>query len=145
VTFPTEELHRFYDLVLRSTIAPRGQVGKFNLGFFAVLHQLCRVICSKQNHRLLLYHLMAKLGQADEIQLPTGRIGIEDLRRDMRHQVLNCVFWLMEDLEVRLKAAWLAKAVRYNLMLKDFDHPPRWYAKVCMSMNQGAARPVINH
>ena len=26
-----------------------------------------------------------------------------------------------------LQAAWLAKAVRYNLMLRDFDDPPGWY------------------
>jgi len=127
VTFPTKELHRFSDAVLRSVMNPRDQAGKFDLGFFAVLHQLCRVICSKQNHRLLLHHLMAKLDQADEPLLPTGRVGIEDLRRDIRHQMLTCALWLMEDLEVRLKDAWLVKAVRYNHLLKDFDKAPKWY------------------
>jgi hypothetical protein len=130
VTFPTKELHQFSGLVLRSILAPRDQAGKFNLGFFAVLHQLCRVICSKPNHRLLLHHLIEKLGQADEIQLPTGRAGIEDLRRDTRHQVLNCALWLMDDLGARLKDGWLVKAVRYNLMLKDFDQAPKWYHEV---------------
>jgi hypothetical protein len=130
VTFPTEGLQQFSSQILRSVMLPRGAVGKFDLGFFAVLHQLCRVICSKPNRRLLLRHLTAKLGQADEPLLPTGRIGVEDLRRDVRHQVLACALWLMEDLEARLKEAWLAKAVRYNLMLKDFYQAPKWYRTV---------------
>jgi len=135
VTFPAEGLRQFSDQILQSIMRPRESLGKFDLGFFAVLHQLCRIICSKQNHRLLLHHLMGKLGQVDELLLPTGRIGVEDLRRDARHQVLTCALWLMEDLEVRLKEAWLAKAVRYNLMLKDFAHAPKWYRTVTDSFS----------
>ena len=33
----------------------------------------------------------------------------------------------MADIQPRLEAAWLAKAVRYNLMLRDFEEPPGWY------------------
>ena len=130
VAFPTEELRLFFDQILQSVMCSRESIGRFNLGFFVVLHQLCRVICSKPNHRLLLRHLMEKLGQADEPLLPTKRVGIEDLRRDVRHQVLTCVLWLLEDLEARMKEAWLAKAVRYNLMMKDFDYAPKWYKAV---------------
>jgi hypothetical protein len=83
------------------------------------------MICSKPNRRLLLHHLMGKFGQVDEPLLPVGRIGIEDLWRDTRHQVLTCALWVMEDLETRLKEAWLAKAVRYSLMLKDFEQAPQ--------------------
>lgn len=130
VTFPTEELQLFSDQMLQSVLTSGDQVGKFDLGFFAVLHQLCKVICSRSNHRLLLHHLMARLGQADEPLLPAGRIGIEDLRSDARRQVLTCALWLMEDLDARLKDAWRAKIIRYNLMLKDFDRMPRWYLTI---------------
>jgi hypothetical protein len=130
VTFPTEGLRQFSGKILLSLMHPHESGGRFNQGFFAVLHQLCRVICSKQNHRLLLHNLMQNLGQVDEFLLPSGRIGIEDLRRDARHQVLTCGLWLMEDLKTRMRNAWRAKAVRYNLMLKDFNQAPKWYREV---------------
>jgi hypothetical protein len=44
-----------------------------------------------------------------------------------RHHLLQLVGWLNADLEPRLKAAWCAKAVRYNVLLKDFDAPPVHY------------------
>jgi len=135
VTFPVEGLRQFSDRILQSIISPRVSVGKFDLGFFAVLHQLCHVICLKPNRRLLLHHLMGKLDQVDEPLLSTGRIGIEDLRRNARHQVLTCALWLMEDLEVRMREAWRTKAVHYNLMLKDFGQAPKWYRAVADSFS----------
>lgn len=36
----------------------------------------------------------------------------------------------MINLEPRLRAAWRAKTVRYNLMLKDFPDAPAWYLNI---------------
>ena len=93
------------------------------------------MICSKSNNGLLLQHLATTLGHTEVPLLPVGRIGIEDLRRDTRHLVLMCGLWLVEDLEQRLTEAWQTKAIRYNLMLKGFRTPPRWYGDVVSSLS----------
>jgi hypothetical protein len=36
----------------------------------------------------------------------------------------------MGDLETRLGDAWRHKAIRYNLMLRDFEGAPKWYRKL---------------
>jgi len=41
----------------------------------------------------------------------------------------------MSNLAQRLRDAWLAKAVRYNLMLKDFEGAPEWYRLLVMAFS----------
>ena len=69
---------------------------------------------------------------AERLHIPAvpvglGRATIEQRRSDVRHHLLLCALWLMADIQPRLEAAWLAKAIRYNLMLRDFEEPPGWY------------------
>jgi len=135
VAFPSESLRVFCEAMLRSVMATTNTADRFDLGFFRVLHHLCGMICSRSNHRLLLEHLTTSLGYADVPLLPDGRIGIEDIRGDVRHRVLLCGLWLVEDLEQRLREAWQTKAIRYNLMLKGFRTPPRWYGDVVSSLS----------
>lgn len=124
--FPSEELHRIFDKMLRSLGKPATEPGQFDLGFFAVLHQFCRVMGTGQNQGKLQRYLLDRIGMPS-MPRPTGRISIEERRRNERHLWLLCALWLMIDLEDRLRDAWLAKAVRYNLMVKDFDKQPQGY------------------
>lgn len=127
--FPTDELREIFEDMLRSLGAPATEAGRFDLGFFAVLHQFCRIMGMRQNRGKLLRYVAEQLEMP--VALPTlGRISIEQRRRDVRHQWLLCALWLMIDPERRLKAAWLDKAVRYNLMVKDFDGAPGWYREL---------------
>lgn len=126
VFFPNEELHALFDGMLLSLNAPDNQAGQFDLGYYAVMHQFCRAMGMRQNGGRL-QRFIEELLDLPYLSLQQGRISVEQRSHDERHQLLLCALWLMADLQPRLQAAWLAKAVRYNLMLRDFDDPPRWY------------------
>ena len=99
---------------------------EWDLGRFAVMHQLCRIMTARNKHVHLREYVLDQLGVRD-IELKAGRIAFEMRAIQDRHHLLQSVGWLMADLEPRLTAAWRAKAVRYNLLLKDFDDPPVHY------------------
>lgn len=125
-SFPNEELHQLFDGMLLSLNAPDNQTGQFDLGYYAVMHQFCRVMGMRQNRGRLQRFVEAQF-HLPHLSLQQGRISIEQRSHGERHQLMLCALWLMADLQPRLQAAWLAKAVRYNLMLRDFDDPPGWY------------------
>lgn len=135
-TFPTEEVRKIFDSVLRSLTAPAPEAGPFDLGFFAVLHQFCRIMGARQNRGKLLRYVAERL-RMPPLPIALGRTSIEERRREERHQLLLCALWLMVDLEERLRAAWMAKAVRYNLMVKDFHDPPAWYPSIVQEFLRG--------
>jgi len=126
--FPSDELHQMFDAMLESLCGPVAEAGKFNLGFFAVVHQFCRIMGMGQNQGKLLRYVLEQIGDPVSVMQPAGRVTIEERRRDERHWWLLCSLWLMIDLETRLRDAWGAKAVRYNLMVKDFRFRPAWYS-----------------
>lgn len=126
VFFPSEELSGLFGSILHSLSKPFGEADRFDLGFYSVVHQLCRVMTMRQNEGKL-QDFVAQHIDFPMARLPLGRISIEQRRWGERHQLMVCALWLMFDLESRLEAAWLEKAVRYNLMLRDFSEPPRWY------------------
>ena len=130
VLFPGEELRTLFESMLLSLSKSGNDVGRFDLGFFAVMHQFCRVMATRQNRGRLQGYLAEQLGLQNNMPHQPGRIGIEQRRIEERHQLLLCALWLMADLRPRLRAAWLAKAIRYNLMLKDFGEPPGWYRQL---------------
>lgn len=123
---PNRESQAYYDRVLLSLNKPVDEVDPFDFGFYAVMHQFGRILGMRQNKGRLEGHITEQLGIAT-MPIPLGRISIEQLRLAERHHRLLCVLWLMTDLPPRLQAAWQAKAVRYNLMLRDFDDPPGWF------------------
>jgi hypothetical protein len=47
-----------------------------------------------------------------------------------RHHILQLSWWLIADLEHRLTEAWKTKAVRYNLLYRDFEERPEWYDRI---------------
>lgn len=123
---PDGEIQQIFDEMLLSLAEPQEGSGQFDLGFYAVVHQLCRVMISAQN----LGKLQAFI--ADQLELShllpqLRRISFEHLRQDDRHQLLLCACWLIANHETRLELAWRAKTVRYNLMLKDMEEAPKWY------------------
>jgi hypothetical protein len=135
--FPTDDLRNFVESMLRSVEFPEPSGSQFDQGFFAVLHQLCRIVGTHQNAGKLLQYAASELGMpATPIAL--GRTSIEQRRRDERHQSLLCGAWLVADPEKRLRAAWEAKAVRYNLLIKDFDDPPPTYLSLVKTFLRGA-------
>lgn len=124
--FPNEELPQLFDGMLLSLNAPDNQAGQFDLGYYAVMHQFCRVMGIRQNGGRLQRFIEARIDLSN-LHLHLGRISIEQRNHDERHQLLLCALWLMADLVSRLESAWLSKALRYNLMVKDFDDSPGWY------------------
>lgn len=98
----------------------------WDLGRFAVMHQLCRIMTARYKHSHLREFVLDQIG-VPEIALTGGHISFEMRAIRERHHLLQLTGWLMVDLETRLTVAWRAKAVRYNLLLKDFDDPPVYY------------------
>lgn len=105
------------------------QESEWDLGHFAVMHQLCRIMTTRYKHAHLREFVLDQIGVPD-IELIGGHIPFEMRTIQERHHLLQLVGWLMVDLEPRLTAAWRAKAVRYNLLLKDFGSSPNWYAAI---------------
>lgn len=109
---------------------------KFNLSYFEVLHQLCKIIVSTSNKNQLHEYLCTKVGIAPkEFPLSKGE-SIEEARIDLRYYIISLGLWLLVCPEKRLKSAWKAKAVRYNMFLKDFRHPPQWFADLVWEFNR---------
>lgn len=129
VAFPTEEAREIFRSMLCSLKLPTAETGNFDIGFFAVLHQLCRIMVTRQNQGRLRAYVLEQLRMPVPL-ISLGRTSIEERRQPERHQLLLCALWLMTDLERRLQMAWLNKAVRYNLMVKDLYEPPHWYLRV---------------
>jgi hypothetical protein len=127
--FPSQELRQLCDEMLWSLDKAPAEAGRFDLDFFVVLHQICRAMGTRQNRGKLLGYLLHQLGLPPR-STPTGWITIEERRREERHAWLLCALWLMADLEGRLTEAWVAKAVRYNLMIKDLNQAPSWFRNV---------------
>lgn len=126
VSFPNGELHQLFDGMLLSLNAPDSQAGQFDLGYYAVMHQFCRVMGMHQNRGRLQRFIEEQL-DLPHLSLQQGRVCIEQRSHGERHRLMLCALWLMADLGCRLESAWLSKALRYNLMLRDFDDAPEWY------------------
>ncbi len=139
VTFPTSEVREIFQSVLGSLKTPATKTASLDIGFFAVLHQLCRIMGMEQNCGKLLAYVADQL-RAPVPQIALRRMSIEERRLAERHPLLICGLWLMVDLDDRLEAAWKAKAVRYNLMVKDFRDPPGWYSLLVENFLRGHIR-----
>ena len=111
----------------------------YNLGFFAVLHQLCKVLGAKANAGRLYRWVEVQLGIATPGLLSPRRATFESRRIHERHALVALALWLLCDLPLRLTAAWRDKAVRFNHLLKDFHQPPRWYADVCTALKRSTS------
>ena len=102
---------------------------EWDFGRYAVMHQLCRTMVARYEHVYLREFVPHQLGFQD-IQLTEGRISFEMRPIEERHHLAQLTAWLFVDLERRLTAAWRDRAVRYNVLLKDFDERPNWYNNI---------------
>lgn len=127
--FPNEELHQLFDGMLLSLNAPNHQAGQFDLGYYAVMHQFCRVMGMRQNRGRLQRFIEEQL-DLPHFFLQQGRISVEQRSHGERHRLMLCALWLMAELGGWLGQARRTKAVRYNLMIKDFRLLPGRYSKV---------------
>ena len=99
------------------------------LDVLRVMHHLTGLLTSRYQTVMLREYLCAQLG-IDDIPMTHGRVSIEARPLAERHHLVQLVVWLMVDLEPRLFRAWRDKAVRYNHLLKGFEHPPKSYLEV---------------
>lgn len=124
--FSSAEVHRLFDDVLISLSGPIKQAGKFDLGFFSVLHQLCSILVSLSNRGRLEQFICRRLG-TQFVPRTRVRLPIEGYSLNDRHHLIQYGLWLMGSLALRLGDAWTSKAVRYNHLLKDFEDAPTNY------------------
>jgi hypothetical protein len=129
VAFPDSGVEDDLRAAMASLALPVGECGRFDIGYFAVLRHLCWVMSTGPNQGLLGAYVSNVLG-LPQPPLPGRRVHFEQLRVIPRLGHLVRGVWLMGDLESRLDDAWRHKAIRYNLMLKDFEGAPRWYRKI---------------
>lgn len=127
--FPSKEIRGLFCEMLVFLQTPIVRMERFDLGFFAVLHQFCRIMGSHQNAGSLQSFVANRLGmELKEIEL--GRTSIERRRIAERHDLLLCALWLLAAPTERIREAWETRAVRYNLMLKDVDESPKWFSQL---------------
>lgn len=129
------QAHSMHQELLHAATNSNGRP-HYNLGFFGVLHQLCKVLGSSANAGRLYHWVEAQPGITTSIFPSPRRATFESRRIHERHALVSFALWLLCDLPLRLTAAWRDKAVRFNHLLKDFDQPPRWYADVCTPLKR---------
>jgi hypothetical protein len=106
-----------------------GSKASLDVGFFAVLHQLAKLMLTHYSHVHLRQYVSAKIG-APEICLRPRHEPFEYYSLQERHVVIQLALWLLANPEVRIAEAWRNKAVRYNVLTKDFSDAPKWYQEV---------------
>lgn len=123
------EVFRLYFEMLQALDGAACDAGRFDLKFHAVLHQLCKVMLSAQNHDRLRQYVAEMLGVATA---PTvhGKMPLEHRRVFDRYQTVFFALWLLVDKGGRIVEAWRNKAVRYNVLKKDFQPRPQWYQEI---------------
>lgn len=132
---PAEDVREIFDDMLTWLMSPDAGADRFNMGFFAVLHQFCRIMGMGQNQGKLLAHIANQMGMPVP-SVALGRISVEERRLAERHPLVIFALWLIADVD-RLGLAWRAKAVRYNLMVRDLHVPPTWYLRVVEQFLRG--------
>ncbi len=130
-----DDVFRLYVEMLRALDGAATDAGQFDLKFHAVLHQLCKVILSNQNHDQLRQYVAKMLGVAIAPAVH-GKISLEHRRVFDRYQTVCFALWLLAAPEERINAAWQAKAVRYNFLLKDFSDAPKWFVDLAEQLNR---------
>jgi hypothetical protein len=137
--FPSKEIGELFGEMLNSLQAPLGKTEHFDVGFFSILHQFCRVMGSHQNAGRLEEFVANRLCM-EKTDIDLGRTAIEHRRVAVRHELLLCALWLVSAPTGRIREAWEGRAIRYNLMLKDMEEMPMWFrqlAKCFSNWRQG--------
>lgn len=102
---------------------------RHDIGYFEVLHQLCKILLTQSSHVRLQKYVSGKMC-APEIILNAKHKTFEHYALDERHAVIQIAMWLMADPGARIVEAWRNKAVRYNVLKKDLRESPAWYREI---------------
>jgi hypothetical protein len=108
---------------------------RFGLSFHAILHQQCRLILSERSAPRYREFIRQQI-HCPDMRFLNGRFPFEMRSLIERHHVISMAMWVMSDWRERLAWAWKSKAVRYNVLLKDLDHPPRGYVSFAQHLNR---------
>jgi hypothetical protein len=130
-----DDVFRLYVEMLQALNGAVCDAGRFELKFHSVLHQLCKVMLSAQNHDKLRQYVAKMLGVATAPAVH-GKMPLEHRRVFDRYQIIFFALWLLAAPEERISAAWQAKAVRYNFLLKDFSDAPKWFSNLAARLNR---------
>lgn len=125
INFPSDELRSEFDQMLQSLLESARLIKKYDLSYFRVMHHLCRIMGSRANNGKLVNFIANQVGLVPNV-VPTISC-IELLRQSERHKWLLLSVWILINPGTRITDAWQAKAVRLNLLSKDFKAPPEWY------------------
>lgn len=122
----TAEWHR---ILCIKTLGGQLQRDPVSLDVLNVMHQLIFMLTSRYS-RVRLKEFVCERLNVTSAPLTQGYPSFESRPLLERHHLIQLMAWLMIDLEPRLRAAWRAKAIRYNLMAKDFTDAPGWYINI---------------
>ena len=133
--FPFE----FYDDDIKSLLfhvadLATSRVSSVDLGWLAVLHQLCKVMVSKRTSANLAEHVASAIAVTG-LEVPRGRQAFELRIIAERNHVVQLAAWLLVDPVYRLERAWKARAMRYSDLVRDLMKPPTWYVAAIHSLN----------
>lgn len=106
-----------------------GLTAPLNLGFMSVLHQLCKIILTKNSHTKLQEYACREM-DVPLLGLGSDRKTFEERSLAERHHVIQLATWLITEPKARIMDAWRSKAVRYNHLKKDFLDMPTWYQEI---------------
>ena len=115
-----------------------GQSSALNVGHTDVLHQLCKVMVSPRKSVNLASFIVEAICAPEE-HVPRGRHAFELRPIIERRHIIQLSAWLLAEPRVRLHAAWLAKAMRYSDLVRDFAGIPKWYSDLVDPFNQRSA------
>ncbi len=107
---------------------------RWRLEHYEVMRQLCRVMTTRYKHVFLRKFVLEQL-EAPDLPLTEGRISFEMRPIQERHHLVQLTSWLLVDLKPRITAAWLSHAVRYSVLLKDFEDAPKWYLEIARDLS----------
>lgn len=128
-----------YDDSIRSTLTAisahtNRDVTALSIGHMDVLHQLCKTMVSLRESSNLTAFVTRAI-DAPEISIPRGRQAFELRPIRQRDHVIQLAAWVLAAPRERLTAAWQAKAVRYNHLVREFPRRPRWYRVIVAPFN----------
>lgn len=128
ISYDTQAI-QWHRTLCEQTVNWTVQQSHLNLETLAVLRQLTYLLVTSYKTVSLRGHVCEQL-LIPNIPVTAGRVAIESRPLSERHHLMQLVAWLVVDLEPRMQAAWRSKAIRYNLMAKDFEDAPQWYLEM---------------
>lgn len=120
-----------FDVADSATVKP----SSVNLGWLAVLHQLCKVMVSAHKASDLATFVV-NATEFENYAVPHGRYAFESRPIEERSRIIRLGVWLLANPQERIPSAWQAKAVRYNRLVKDFPSAPAWYYSIVRPLNR---------